>query len=772
MEKYPPPRLILGLFGALAFGFSAISQSVLHSTHDWPNYQNNNAGTNDRALDCKVPGDGRTYIVGTSFVADTDPNPPTPAIPPHFSNSGISGPPGFHLVTGHRQVAYLQVKNADGSIVHQAYFHGWTDQQQQGGFSTVGRAISVFPGATAPETRIAICGETYDHTLPSAVTSANPHSDINTGFSPCSGFIAVYDGSAALLWSYQFYGSDISATTMVTDLSIRVEGGIDLITYCGNSTNGAFSGSVASTMDPLRAFAPPPAISGCVDVPAAGNTHVAPNNIASTTQWDGFVGRLSMPHAGPFALTATTRVFHSIVGGDFQDSLFGLAEIDANQFIVVGSTRNLPSLFGTPYVIPLWRPIPFNSALPICFGTNPSFDCFGTVFWFDATPTRSGGALVLSDSTLIGSANAATVARDVVASAGRAWIVGSTNDPNFTSLDPNPIDGSLTGTYDGYVVVAKNGSPTFDQATYLGDKDLSACTGITQWNEHPDHASVLSWNEHQGQSDFVVHSLFLDAYSQSAITLRLIRELTHGGSLDERPAYTQTLTRAGVISSDVGALEGGGIAMDHRGRVTIVGSTSSTNYPFDPNNPLERGTQPGHVAGSPDTDSVMAVIDMLPPGVCRTDGSGACNPIWTLSPAHDGGTTPPCAISPFGALIGTAPELQRMLIDFEGVAQAGAFAHILLDRPAAGSILQGSIMQIAFASPNPVVITGIEQWMNHSSGVSQLYFTNYTSLRVPLTQLPPGSNQFGIQFVCLLANSVCSNQAFQLGASPGLMFGY
>jgi hypothetical protein len=50
--------------------------------------------------------------------------------------------------------------------------------------------------------------------------------------------------------------------------------------------------------------------------------------------------------------------------------------------------------------------------------------------------------------------------------------------------------------------------------------------------------------------------------------------------------------------------------------------------------------------------------------------------------------------------------------------------------------------------------------------------TNYTSLRIPLGQLPTGANTFAIQFVCFLPAALCSTPNFLFGASPALMFSY
>lgn len=241
----------------------------------------------------------------------------------------------------------------------------------------------------------------------------------------------------------------------------------------------------------------------------------------------------------------------------------------------------------------------------------------------------------------------------------------------------------------------------------------------------------------------------------------------------------------------VGVPEGGGAAMDERGRVTIVGSTDSafsttipgsTNFPGT--NPLfpvpDRAPQSGHTDN--DTDSVRAEVEMLPMGVCRTDGTGACpGNGWTpdVNYTGNGGTTPSCALSLFGNLVGaaSAPQLHRQLIDVEGDVQANSSnVAILLDRPALGSGLQGSVMKIGFPSVMPdaglAAAYSIDAWLISASSIGLYYTTNNISLHIPLGPLPAGTNVFSIQFVSLLASSVCNNQAFTFAASPALIFGY
>lgn len=242
--------LPLRLATVALFGLQGlVSQSLQSSTYDWPNGVS--LCSDDRWMDVKTPGDGRTYCIGTTVAPDTDPL----TGPHHFSNALVEGPSNFQAVTSSRQIAILQVIDSSGGIVWQRYFYGKTPGQTGGGLSTFGRAVAVFPGATPLETRIAICGETFDEFLPNAVTLPNTH----FGNLYATGYLAVYDGVGNLKWTRQFYGQDVSGDTVITDVSIHVSNGDDVVTYCGASTNGALVNSgitLQSTMPPHKLLVP------------------------------------------------------------------------------------------------------------------------------------------------------------------------------------------------------------------------------------------------------------------------------------------------------------------------------------------------------------------------------------------------------------------------------------------------------------------------------------------------------------------------------------
>lgn len=772
--------LTLRLAAVAIFGLQGlVSQSLQSSTYDWPNGVS--LCSNDRWMDVKAPGDGRTYCIGTTIVPDT-----TPSSAPHFSNAPVDGPTMVAPVTSSRQVAILQVSDANG-IIWQKYFYGATTGQTGGGLSTFGRAVAVFPGATPSETRIAICGETFDEYLPNSVTLPNTH----FGNLFATGYVAVYDGVGNLKWARQFYGQDVSGDTVITDVSIHVSNGDDVVTYCGASTNGALVNSgitLQSTMAPTNCSFlgnVPPA---CNDVPAPHDIHNAAQGVP-TAQWDGIVGRVQKPHNFSQTTLATSNApltFHGIVGGVHQEGLFGISEQSPTEFVVVGSTQKTNSSSNSVFV-PLTNPSTFNSAQgTFCFSANAaSWQSFGTVFRFTV---NSGTHLCnLVSSTLIGSNGTNTVARDVVWHNGLMWIVGSTDDPNFTSLDPSPfLSHTNNGIAEGFVVTCTDPGLGFLNST-LVDSHVAELTGIAAWNEFPDHVAVIGKRTltTTNVASLYVASLFRDT---SLITpaIRVVRSTELGGSMDTKPAFSAGLavgigsTAAQSWISPVGTPEGGGVAVDPRGRVTAVGSAEGDDYPLEPQPPSgpTRAPQSNQVPRQAhSTDGVRSELDMLPAGLasvgaCRTDGTGTCpSPGWAASPNYTGtgGTTPTCGIG--------LPAIRRMLIDFEGILAAGSTnATILVDRPAIGSSLQASVMWIGFPSTTPVVtVEGIESWVNQTA-VSQILgnlATTNRSLVVPLGVLPAGGNTFSIQFVSLLAGPVCSgNPNSTLGASPALIFGY
>lgn len=160
----------------------------------------------------KTPGDGRTYSVGVTTVslASIQPGQSRP-----FSNTPSTG--DLSLATS-RQVVILQASGPAG-IQWQKYFFGSTSFQTSGGLATHASAISVFPGATPAETRIAICGATYDQTLPASAATNNLWANTSS-----SGWIA--DSSPLILPSMP--GMEVWLDTSLSVSQLYVTSGTSL----------------------------------------------------------------------------------------------------------------------------------------------------------------------------------------------------------------------------------------------------------------------------------------------------------------------------------------------------------------------------------------------------------------------------------------------------------------------------------------------------------------------------------------------------------------
>jgi len=787
---------------AALFAAEAHGQNMPFSTHDWTVHPT--IPFAETWADVKTPGgtprldligggliadERRTYCVGTIQVERTDTGsefsdrPADPDIIPTF-NVFQTGQQNL------RQVVIVQCnrteRGTDGSgandpngIVWQRYFYGVTSSQQIPTRATNARAIAVWEATDDEDARVAICGETYDEVVPESQSSTGWTAANGTG---ASGYIAVYDGGGNLLWTHHFFaGNDGDQECAITDLSIRVDsGGREIVTYCGIFNHG--NPGTGTELSPLLPFASP----------GTGASSGATTQAAD--QWDGFVGRLVRDNG------TTTRIFHSIVGGPGQDGLFGLAEIDENRFAVVGGTQVDGAASSNLFPIA-------SSGNPVLTGPYR----IGAALVFDATGTefkQPPDNLTLDGVAGLGSlgGEVATHARDVCighvinVSGGPQvfdylYVVGSTSDPDFSSAFPTafnyqPTQGQDTfgGNTDGFLATLFD-IPTAVLAphtfSYWGGEGYDGLTGVNCWNEFADHVAVVGFTGTQSSADIGVSTFFFDnAFGPAVPTgssarpsnlreLFEVRKLVIAGSSDDRPAVmglenatdvvTGTFSGGQYDTFGLGQSSGGGVAVGNDGRIDVVGRT----------NPGGGGYPVEGVGRAPDAgmDAVRTELDMLPqcvttslPGVGRTDGTGwqgpgsaPTFPVFPI-PGYTGGTTPDCAIRPFGFRIGeAAPPVQRMLIDYEGDAPDLGVdnAAIVVSRPpmVAGSVAVG-VFWFSFPSTTApyYYVDGTEIWADPASWVLQLdAWPNNRPYRMPLFQFPTsGSGTISVQLCCLL----------------------
>lgn len=703
-----------------------------------------------------------TYATGTVEVFDTNAN---------FSGVAVLPPPGLGFLLGfaqpNKQVAIVQVNDVLLNLNNpQAFYYG-TDllgliNPQR---STNARAVSVWRTAAAVTDRIAICGETFDDALPFAQYGAAANGWANGNANASTGFIAVFDGNGALQWAFHFFdpnnpGADSCA---ITDLSIRVDAaGNEIVTYCGVSSHG---GAAGGELLPLRAFA---AAAPCVDGNGAG---------LSAGQWDGIVGRVVLQ----VGAAAAARDCHSIVGGLGQDGLFGLVELDTDRFAVVGSSAFAGAGAGGS---PMFGASSCGQLGPYAQGTAMVFNA----------PVLAAAPMVLETAISLGNAGPGleTAARDVafgrsalgtVGGTGNVlYVVGSTNDQNAPAgsvLSPLPAQAILNGPSDGFVAVlllADQPSPTPPQlilwtAAFEGGPGADGLTGVSSWSDFSEHVSTVGFTDANG-GDITASNYWLNntigpanpptppsthPINTGDFNLLRIRQVAIGGTNQDVPAamgantaFTQGLAWVSVLGQE----SGGGVAVAENGRIDVVGRTlSGGGYPVI-----------GAAARAPDLlfDAVRTELDLtalvvgptpLPANVGRTDGTGTPPAGFPPAAPFTGGTTPFCALSPFGYQIGMpAPALPRMLIDFEGALAAGTTdAAILVSRPSSLAVnIAAGVLQFGFppALPNAVP-TGCEIWLGGGVFATFPALAANQAFRLPLAPIPGGTGPISAQMVCL-----------------------
>lgn len=743
---------------------SVTAQNLNFSTHDWTENIDllnpfvetwadvKTPGGNPRFLPAGgglVPDERRTYVVGTIEVEKTllgSEFSEFPAVPDGLIPFSVIIPGQQNR----RQVVMLQSNHTDfgtdafnqpypNGIAWQRYFYGETGSPLDPDLTraTNARAVSVWeapPNAEGerPDTRVAICGETYDERLVLCpFEQESGWAAANAGHP--SGFIAVYDGDGTLLWTYHFFaGTDPTANCAVTDISIRVDGeGVEWVTYCGIFSHG--DPGPGTQLSPLLPFDSPvlPGLS-------AGDTTYAAG------QWDGFVGRLKRVGG------STTRVFHSIVGGPGQDGLFGLAEIDEDRFAVVGGTQAGVGEEGFPISL---------SGTSILVA--PYY--VGAVLIFDASATPSGD-LVLDSSSALGAQTTTethTLARDVCIGwdvgffegdildvRDVLYVVGSTDDTAFETSAGVPFlqapmvgQGVFGGATDAFVAVFRDTPGLMLPQTwaYWGGAGTDGFTGVNCWNEFSEHivAAGFTAPAESTSHDIVTASYFFNnafggppiaantSPPNNSLKLLPIRNAIIGGTSDDRPAVMGMVNATDDVLGSMASLTfeteglgysaGGGVAVGNDGRTDVVGRTRPTGGGYPVIGAQARGPDLG-------IDAVRTELDLVPaspptlPGVGRTDGTGfqgngAAFPLV----GYTGGTTPACGLAQFGRRIGEPlPSMTRMLIDYEGSPPASSVDDlaILVTRPTTylGSWAVGVLWINLPLTTGAPVINGVEFW--------------------------------------------------------------
>jgi hypothetical protein len=181
---------------------------------------------------------------------------------------------------------------------------------------------------------------------------------------------------------------------------------------------------------------------------------------------------------------------------------------------------------------------------------------------FDLFVTKldSTGSVVLS-STYVGGSGPDEARGLAIDADGNAYLTGVTRSTNFPTK--NPLQAALSGESDAFVVKLSTTGAGLVFSTYWGGTDLDEGTGIAIDNARNVYVTGVTRS-----TDFPTASP---------------RQAAAAGQLD---AFVTKLTPSGGGPSYSSYLGGSGsdqahaIAADPSGNVTVVGTTSSTNFPL------------------------------------------------------------------------------------------------------------------------------------------------------------------------------------------------
>ncbi len=260
------------------------------------------------------------------------------------------------------------------------------------------------------------------------------------------------------------------------------------------------------------------------DFPTA-NAVQATKGAGATT--DAFVSKLNAD--------GSALVYSTYLGGGLADIAFGVA-VDSGSAYVAGSTASTN--------------FPTASPVQAAKGAGATTDAFLTKY------SAAGSALTYS--TYLGGGLADT-AFGVAVESGNAYVAGQTASTNFPTLDA--FQAANAGGTDAFVTSYNAAGSAFGYSTYLGGSGADNADGIAVRS-----ASAYVTGD-TDSADFPTATPLQPAYAGGGDAF--ITKYIAGGS-----AFSYSTYLGG------GSFDGGnGIAVDSSGRASVVGSTSSGNFP-------------------------------------------------------------------------------------------------------------------------------------------------------------------------------------------------
>lgn len=457
----------------------------------------------DTGRDIAVDGAGNAYVTGETFSTDF------PA-----TSGALDGFCGSNGTCNNGSDAFVTKLNAAGdALVYSTYLGG--------GGTDAGSGIAV---DSAGSVYVAGATRSIDFPTTSGAFDTACGSDgacDNTDFAKFDVFVARLDASGSALMYSTYLGGNDNDYPEERDLSIAV----------GNPGEAYVTGSTRSTDFPTLVNAYQPDFGGGFA--------------------DNFVARLDTLAAG-----AASLVYSTYLGGDKDDSVFGIAADGSGNAYVAGTTSSTD--------------FPVRNAFQAAHGggsTASFLDGFVTKL-----DTRASGDASLIYSTYLGGSGRENIFGLAVDSAGSAYVTGLTQSRNFPTTPGalNPGCGSV-GTcgvsFDAFITKLNAAGNDLLYSTYFGGGDIDWGQGIAVDGDGNAYVAGITQS-----ADFPTT---VDAFDRTCNSCDSNRFDVFMAQLNAAGTALVYSTYLGGSASD----RVGDIAVDGAGNVYITGETGSGNFP-------------------------------------------------------------------------------------------------------------------------------------------------------------------------------------------------
>jgi hypothetical protein len=311
-----------------------------------------------------------------------------------------------------------------------------------------------------------------------------------------------------------------------------------------------------------------------LDVDGSGNAYVTGYTNSAAT-FPETTGAFQAASAGNFdayvakvAPDGSTLVYASFLSGSSDDHGYGIAVDQTGNAYVSGSTTSTD----------------FPTVNPLQATNRGSFDAFV------AKVNPTGTALVYS--TYLGGTGNEFGRGIAVDAAGSAYATGDTASSNFPTA--NPVQASLAGNTDAFVVKVNPAGSALVYSTYLGGTDLEAAKGIAV---DPVGSAYVTGG----------------TFSNDFPTVNAIQATNAGGG-DAFVAKLNPTGTALVYATYLGGAarnEGGGIAADANGNAYVTGYTVGGFPTVNPIQATNAGGSDAFVAKLNPTGSALLYSTLL-----------------------------------------------------------------------------------------------------------------------------------------------------------------